>query len=235
MIKIAIIRKLGPNKFRLYSRKKDKSGKRRNLGTFKTLEECKKRERQVQFFKGQHAEDALDEKEKTIKNIENIANFLEEAGFIDQSQTLYDTMAAIDGGMVDDALDMIPDAQRNTENEGNLRPYGAGNSYSSFSVPEAERLAFLKILVKTANDFDKNGLTYEADELDAILEKLVKEYEQENIDMAVNSNGLQGTSVIDNQSAGSFSGLSDSYFYRSYQSDEGAYEHSNQIENKLTP
>ena len=49
-----MIRKLKSGGYRLYSRKKDpRTGKRRNLGTFKTLEEAKKHERAVQFFKRQ--------------------------------------------------------------------------------------------------------------------------------------------------------------------------------------
>ena len=47
-----MIRKLQSGGFRLYSRKKDpKSGKRRNLGTFKTRAAAEKHERAVQFFK----------------------------------------------------------------------------------------------------------------------------------------------------------------------------------------
>lgn len=47
-----MIRKLGSGKFRLYSKKKDpKTGKRRNLGTFKTRAAAEKHERAVQFFK----------------------------------------------------------------------------------------------------------------------------------------------------------------------------------------
>ena len=47
-----MIRKLRSGKYRLYSRKKDpKTGKRRNLGTFKSLEAAKKHERAVQYFK----------------------------------------------------------------------------------------------------------------------------------------------------------------------------------------
>ena len=39
-------------KYRLYSEKKDsKTGKRKNLGTFNTLEAAKKYEREVEFFK----------------------------------------------------------------------------------------------------------------------------------------------------------------------------------------
>ena len=47
-----MIRKLKSGEYRLYSRKKNpKTGKRRNLGTFKSLEAAQKHERAVQFFK----------------------------------------------------------------------------------------------------------------------------------------------------------------------------------------
>jgi hypothetical protein len=47
-----MIRKLGSGQYRLYSKKKDaKTGRRRNLGTFDTLEAAKEHERAVQFFK----------------------------------------------------------------------------------------------------------------------------------------------------------------------------------------
>jgi hypothetical protein len=47
-----MIRKLKTGEFRLYSRKKNpRTGKRRNLGTFKTLAAAKQHERAVQFFK----------------------------------------------------------------------------------------------------------------------------------------------------------------------------------------
>ena len=49
-----MIRKLLSGQFRLYSRKKDpKTGKRKNLGTFKTREAAEKHERAIQFFKRQ--------------------------------------------------------------------------------------------------------------------------------------------------------------------------------------
>jgi hypothetical protein len=49
-----MIRKLASGEYRLYSRKKDpKTGKRKNLGTFKSLAAAKKHERAVQFFKRQ--------------------------------------------------------------------------------------------------------------------------------------------------------------------------------------
>jgi hypothetical protein len=47
-----MIRKLSSGSFRLYSRKKDvKTGRRRNLGTFRTREAAEKHEREVQYFK----------------------------------------------------------------------------------------------------------------------------------------------------------------------------------------
>jgi hypothetical protein len=47
-----MIRKLKNGKFRLYSRKKNpKTGKRRNLGTFKTRAAALEHERAIQFFK----------------------------------------------------------------------------------------------------------------------------------------------------------------------------------------
>jgi len=47
-----MIRKLTSGKYRLYSRKFDpKSGKRRNLGTFRSRAAAEKHERAVQFFK----------------------------------------------------------------------------------------------------------------------------------------------------------------------------------------
>ena len=47
-----MIRKLHTGEYRLYSRKKDpRTGRRRNLGTFKTRAAAEKHERAVQFFK----------------------------------------------------------------------------------------------------------------------------------------------------------------------------------------
>jgi hypothetical protein len=47
-----MIRKLASGEYRLYSRKVDpKTGKRRNLGTFKSRAAAKKHEREVQYFK----------------------------------------------------------------------------------------------------------------------------------------------------------------------------------------
>ncbi len=47
-----MIRKLGPGKYRLYSRKKNpQTGKRRNLGTFTSKKAAQQHEREIQYFK----------------------------------------------------------------------------------------------------------------------------------------------------------------------------------------
>ena len=47
-----MIRKLKSGEYRLYSRKvDDKTGKRRNLGTFRSRAAAEQHEREVQFFK----------------------------------------------------------------------------------------------------------------------------------------------------------------------------------------
>jgi hypothetical protein len=49
-----MIRKLKSGEYRLYSRKEDpRTGKRRNLGTFKTRAAAEQHERAVQYFKRQ--------------------------------------------------------------------------------------------------------------------------------------------------------------------------------------
>jgi hypothetical protein len=51
-----MIRRLKSGEYRLYSIKMDpRTGRRRNLGTFKTLEAAKQQEREVQYFKRRHA------------------------------------------------------------------------------------------------------------------------------------------------------------------------------------
>lgn len=51
-LKKGMIRRQKSGEYRLYSRKRNPgTGKRRNLGTFETLEAAKRHERQVQFFK----------------------------------------------------------------------------------------------------------------------------------------------------------------------------------------
>ena len=50
-----VIRKLKSGEYRLYSRKTDPgTGRRKNLGTFKTRAAAEKHERAVQYFKRAH-------------------------------------------------------------------------------------------------------------------------------------------------------------------------------------
>lgn len=50
-IEVVMIRKLASGEYRLYSKKKDAKGKRKNLGTFSTRAAAEKHERAVQYFK----------------------------------------------------------------------------------------------------------------------------------------------------------------------------------------
>jgi hypothetical protein len=51
-INYVMIRKLKSGEYRIYSRKKNpRTNKRRNLGTFPSLEAAKKHEREIQYFK----------------------------------------------------------------------------------------------------------------------------------------------------------------------------------------
>jgi hypothetical protein len=101
--KTAIIKKLKSGKYRLYSRKKDKSGKRRNLGTYDSLEAAKKREKAVQYFKHQADDGLADDKEsRVLKDLSDIATYLEKAGFVDKADKVYAAMSAIDGSLEDD-------------------------------------------------------------------------------------------------------------------------------------
>jgi hypothetical protein len=47
-----MIRKMASGKYRIYSRKKNpKTNKRKNLGTFDTMDEARQHEREIQYFK----------------------------------------------------------------------------------------------------------------------------------------------------------------------------------------
>jgi len=51
-----MIRKLSDGQYRLYSRRLDpRTGRRRNLGTFRTRAQAEKHERAIQFFKRRRA------------------------------------------------------------------------------------------------------------------------------------------------------------------------------------
>src|SRR3981081_4872531 len=62
-----MIRKLKSGGYRLYSRKiNPKTGRRRNLGTFKTRAEAERHERAVQFFKRDRKSTCLNSSHSTI-------------------------------------------------------------------------------------------------------------------------------------------------------------------------
>jgi hypothetical protein len=46
-----VMRRIGGGRVRLYSKKKGPGGKRRNLGTFRSVRAAKRRERQINYFK----------------------------------------------------------------------------------------------------------------------------------------------------------------------------------------
>lgn len=292
LYKISIIKKLPSGQYRLYSRKKDKSGKRRNLGTFDSLKKAKEREKQVQFFK-HHADtpETLDKQTKMLLDLSDIAQYLESAGFIEEADVLYEIMNVVDGVKENNLIDSdLPSIQLNTENSGYIGGDAIGGSYSllnqSVAQPaddttslkqkqkqslylekalvaerwekywkhqqnetnEQQARKMKELLLNKALNFESNNtddqcfqksLKYKKEdgEEKAIVEwsdtdkKKTKEFddiekakkyydtlndiekEMANIDALVRSNGLDGVTVIDNQNSGSFSGLSDAYFY----------------------
>lgn len=104
MIKTAIIKKLPSGKYRLYSKKKDKSGHRRNLGTFNSYDAAMKHEKQVHFFKGQGADDqeTMDKDTQALKLISEMGRYLESAGMIEEANEMYALMDDVDGSLDED-------------------------------------------------------------------------------------------------------------------------------------
>jgi hypothetical protein len=50
-----MIRKLKSGEYRIYSRRVDsRTGRRRNLGTFDSIDAARKHEREIQYFKSRH-------------------------------------------------------------------------------------------------------------------------------------------------------------------------------------
>jgi len=242
MIKIAIIKKLPNGKYRLVSRKKDKSGKRRNLGTFDSRAEAAKHEGDVNFFKSHSDDGECDDKEtKALKQMSDIAGYLEESGMIDASDIIYRAMSAIDGGLEDNAEDEgIPDNQKGYLGSMDYMMSGEqiSGSQNLFSIPVGEKLASL------ANCLDQLGLYSEADEIDDMLQEMLsdddtleiiddleininntpqkKEKPKQQEESVARSSGKVGTGVYDNGTAGMSAGISDSFFYQGYGNLEGA-------------
>ena len=101
ILKTAIIKKLPSGEYRLYSKNKDSSGKRNNLGTYNSRAEAEKREEEVNVFKHMSADDADDKGTKMLKDLSNIGKYLEEAGFIDKADKIYAVMSLVDGSLGD--------------------------------------------------------------------------------------------------------------------------------------
>lgn len=242
--KVGYIRKLPSGKYRVYS----ESG--RNMGTYDSKEDAKKRLGQIEYFKNNDKADDNkgSKKKKMLKELSNIADYLEEAGFIDQADKVYGAMGAIDGMeeqyMIDvyysepGANSVIP------QYSGGESPIGGG-SYSGLSMDvgqPADDGSEIKRLKKKIDQI--NELLLNSTLSDSIIndEHLLKEFissrnnmerrlkellgdEQENVDMLAGANGLMGNSLQDNQNAGQFNVMSDSYFYQSYDNLEGTYSH----------
>lgn len=207
MIKTAIIRKY-KDKYRLYSKHKDKSGKRKLLGESNTLKGIKERERQVQYFK-HNADDgeSQDKETQMLSDLSDIAEYLEKAGFINEADEIYVVMNSIDGFDIENDLvdgSNIPDAQMNIP-VSYIGGDGVGGGYSTFSVQEAQKLDD-----HTIQDLDKLNKT----------KPLSKKHKQEE-EFVARTNGLSGNSPIDNANSGMWQGFSDSYFYRGSGSVEG--------------
>lgn len=139
-----------------------------------------------------------------LDKLTKIANTLDQKG-------LYDEANIIDN-IIKNAIAnhfLIPDDQLNIENQG----YAGGESrigggYSGLSVDEAMR----------AEDGEELWLND-----DVFDEECDEEVEQDNVDIAVHSNGLRGNTSIDDQNSAMQQGLSDAYFYTGYQNLEGRF------------
>jgi hypothetical protein len=232
MIKTAIIRKLKSGKYRLYSRKKDKSGKRRNLGTYDSLKAVKEREKEIQYFK-HHADDGFadDHQTKIVSKISDIAQYLEEAGFVNASDKMYAAIDNIDDGFDDNIVDPFAHS-RNDIQMGRSKPEGYGSfGPGLFSIDQPVIIA--KNLIHLANGLDSKGLYDEANKLDKIIAELSemidvirkldkhrkrknKQEDKQKEEVPARSSGLVENEVTCNQSSGMFQGLSDAYFYTGY-------------------
>jgi hypothetical protein len=135
MNKLAIIKKLpGTSKYRLYSRKKDSKGKRKNLGTYDSLKGAKEREKQITFFKlrNQHADDGpQDATDQHLQDLSDLATYLEDAGYVKEADELYADMDCLDAGF----------------DNGFEQSWGP----ASFNPGEGQRLAFVRALSKRAD------------------------------------------------------------------------------------
>lgn len=209
-----MIKKLPSGKYRLYSRKKDKNGKRKNLGTFDTLEKAKKHEQEIQYFKHTASHD--------IKSLEKIVDDLKGEGDDESAKQIEEYLEAIK--KTNYTPNVIPDNQMNSSGPDNIYS-GQIMSSPSWSADYAIASA-VKIMEKFANDpdFYKNKDSDKIyDNMLDLLQYAIDMFEQDNIDGVVGANGTMGNSVVENQNSGSFQGLSDAYFYSGSGSSDTPY------------
>jgi len=128
MQKTAIIKKLPNGKYRLYSRKKDNDGKRKNLGTYDSRSEAEERERQINYFK-HNVDDskALDRETRMLLDLSDIAKYLEESGMVEKAEQVYIVMNTIDA--------VAPSRfDTNSENQGYVGGPNPIGGYSPFDI-----------------------------------------------------------------------------------------------------
>jgi hypothetical protein len=220
MIKIAIIRK-SKGKYRLYSKKKNpKTGKRKLLGESTSLEGIRKREKEVQFFKHQ-ADDYADDYDP-IEDLSNTASYLEEAGYIAESDQLFDIINRMEPDDEDYTYDCYvnrTDRQNNNEGVGGESPSWGADA----AIPTS---ASLQEKIITANKLDEEGKYEEADAIDAELieevEKL-KPNKKPPKPKKVNVPGLVGLNTTTQETTPGSAGMSDAYLFRP----SGTVEHNN--------
>lgn len=119
MLKEAIKRKVGPNRWCLYSKKKDKkTKKRRNLGCSRSKAGIDKREREVQTFK--HAQELLDVLPESLRAtaamnyLRKVGEFLktEDAGLVASIEVAKEALASISKRELRKWLEMTPSEAR---------------------------------------------------------------------------------------------------------------------------
>lgn len=218
--KQATIKKLPSGKYRVYSEKKGPDGERKNLGTYNTRAEAKKRLQQIHFFEHQ-ADDNM-----TLQ-LCDIADYLENAGLKEEAGKIDDVMYAVD-------YDYYDDQHRFIENPGDdPTGFGAGGSYALLSVPEGQPAddGFFKDLYERSKAREDKLMAYISQlqkkilDLESILEHVGRMYDiplqkyykehvsQDNADMLANSNGLGESSVLENGGA-NVNFMSDTYLHR---------------------
>jgi len=184
-------------------------------------------------------------KTNLLSHLSDIAKYLEEAGYVDKSKIVRDTMNTIDGSFADDEdylidpFTTISDEERNVGGPSPTYYNGSLGGGGNFSTDIGAVASIVGALVKVANSLDQKGAYKEATKMDKLIHDIIegkiiedrpkkkrkkkKKKKKQNEDAIARSNGRVGTGVTDNQNAGMFQGFSDAYFYSGYGNLEGAY------------